>query len=389
MILKTGDPLGTSGAVYGGFASANLNANLESAFTDKAHGVYFGATPLLTDAAPPPPPFTLGSTYKYFADSKINDARLVLASLTVNDPATAAITDDAMMLLQADAAGTLSTYTVLAMEGLLIPGLPGPVYDVADDRRRFDLNAAGDALFYVEADVGAILLNTSVLVKSGDQSPVFGSTYSISDSSVALGDGGHYAFIGAYEGGLALVFGGAEVAQVGKPMPGLPQFELESFGGRFLDIDENGRLLWFADWSDPDETRDTAIVRDHELLVQEGVSLAGGQVVDVLIGDFGISSNGRYLVYTAKFVDGSSGAFVLDLAGGVTPFSGCAPNPALLETPVGVEPGGIFSVNLKQPQSDLASGFLAVATSYATSPGACGILVPGIGEVLIGAPFAT
>jgi len=387
VLLKSGDPLAPSG-VFNGAPSVNLNANLESAFAMN-FGLYFGTAPLLTEASSVAG-YSATAKYSHLGDLELNDARQVLASATIYDLAVTPLSIDTMVLLQADATGALVSQTYLVQENDVIPGLAGAVRDVSNFARGFALSNSGDALYHVltYGSESAVLLNGTVVAKSGGPSPTFGAKYYSILDSVALSEQGNYALLANYGTGLGLVYDGAEVAHVGASMPSVPSFELTGFGPRTLEMDAAGRIFWFADWNDPDESRDEGIVRDQELLVQEGVSLAGGQVITALDGGFDVSKDGRYLAYIGTRADGVQGAFLLDLQGGITPFFGCAPNPATLQVTGTAEPGGGLSALLQQPQNDTATGYLMFSSSNATGPGGCGIAVPGIGEVLIGAPFA-
>jgi hypothetical protein len=51
------------------------------------------------------------------------------------------------------------------------------------------------------------------------------------------------------------------------------------FGG-VVPMSDTGSVLWFLDWSDPDTTRDTGLLLDDQLLLQEGVSMLGGLVLE-------------------------------------------------------------------------------------------------------------
>jgi len=273
-------------------------------------------------------------------------------------------------------------------EGQLLAGLSAPLESFPVNPRGFAINAAGDVLTQAVLASGttAVLLNDTVLAQPGDPSPVFGVKLGHIYDTVALGDGGDTAYFSLYGGGRGLLWNGVEVAHVGQSVPAFAPSLLESFGNRPVDIDADGRIVWFADWDDPDATRDTGFVRDHELILQEGVSLAGGQVIDEFSYEMDLSSDGRYLAFIASLVGGGQGAFLLDLSSAITPFQGCNPNPAVLEVTGAPTPGASLSILMKKAQGDGVAAFVAISTALAAGSPPCGILVPGIGELLVDAP---
>jgi hypothetical protein len=342
------------------------------------------------------------STYTVFYEAIPNDARQLLVQVRVVDPAIGGLTDYAVLRIQLGAAGLPISKELLLKEGEAPFG--EPLISSFPLSNALALNELGDTLLQIDASSGSfassggILLNELVVAQLDGASPVFGRTWRAFHPNADLGDGGDYAFSGRISGDEAsdqiLVWNGIKVIQEGESIPAFAPFALEKLEGGTLPepslpnvfVDAHGHVLWFGDWDDPDESRDTGILLDHELVLQEGVSVAAGQRIDELGGGsmYELSDDGRYLVYIALLEDGRRGAFRLDLEASITPRAGCTPNLAQLAVLGDPTVGGSLSFEMTAPQSPSVAAFVAFA-GVALEP--CGFLVPGAGELLIGAPF--
>jgi hypothetical protein len=307
-----------------------------------------------------------GTPYIGFFESFLNDNNQILIMASVDDPAIASTVDRALVIAQVDGTGTLLSESVVAKEGDQLPGQLDFVADFGTGPHAFDFNNASSVLFIVDGDGatttdGNVYLDSTLLAQEGSPSPVPGRNWlSLSTSQrVALSDTGHWVHTGQLDApttdDLLIVRDGAVFVREGQSLPAIAPFLLTSFGSAPVDIDDAGNVLWFGDWDDPVTTQDTGLFLNDTLLVQEGVTLIGGQLVESLAGvqdAFELSSDGRWVIFEATLAGGFNGAFLIDLAPGCpTPTTYCTVKPTSL-------PGCVPAfTTLGTPSASAGSGF--------------------------------
>jgi hypothetical protein len=127
-------------------------------------------------------------------------------------------------------------------------------------------------------------------------------------------------------------------------VPGGAAFTLTAIGSTTgCYIGNNGKVLWYGDWNDPDTDIDTGLFVDQSLLIQEGVSMVNGDVIDTIAATdqtFAMSDSGRYVIVELFSINSAdptlNGAYIYDLNTTLgTPF--CSPananstgNPAVI-----------------------------------------------------------
>jgi hypothetical protein len=339
--------------------------------------------------------FTPGVAYVDFKEVILNDARQLLVQVSVDDPAIQGFFDYAILRIQLDAAGLPITEEVLLKEGDPLFGEPLVSIGSGALSGAMALNESGDMLLEVNHD--GVLLNQTLVAESGGFAPIFGESWGFLYSSADLGDNGDYAFAGRLLGSDSaqiLVWNGVKVIQEGETLAAFAPHALEDFEGGGSEspsfpnifVDAAGRVLWHADWDDPDETRDSGILLDHELVLQEGVSIAAGQRIDEIGAGriYEFSDNGRYFAYHALLADGTSGAFLLDLEPSLVPHAGCTPNLAVLGVTGEASPGSLLLLLLDNAQAHAVDAYAALSLDLLEP---CGTVLPGAGELLIGSPF--
>jgi hypothetical protein len=286
---------------------------------------------------------------------------------SVDDPALASTVDRALVLAQVDGTGALLSETVVAKEGDALPGQLDLVADFGTGPHAFDFNDAGSALFIVDGDGatttdGNVYLDTTLLAQEGSPSPVPGRNWlSLSTSQrVALSDTAHWVHTGQLDApttdDLVIVKDGALFRQEGQSLPAIAPFLLTGFGTAPLDIDDAGNVLWFGDWDDPVTTQDTGLFLNDTLLVQEGVTMIGAQLVESLAGvqdAFELSSDGRWVIFEATLAGGFNGAFLIDLGPSCpTPTLYCTAKPTSI-------PGCLPAfTTVGAPSASAGSGFV-------------------------------
>ncbi len=379
--LREGDPLpGSPGFFTAAVNILSFNAGGDTAWvqnsgSDQESALFFDqALVAQFGDAVTAPGVVPGTTFGRFGAAVLNDARQILAMARIREPGDP-VGKDSIVRIQVDALGAPQAEEIVHQAGLLLP------WDIA-----LAINESGDAASTAPISV---YLNDTVLAQVGGLSPVFGQVWQDLDARADVGDGGDHAYTGRIDGDDVVVWNGILAAREGQVITSFAPFALESLGfyteSSPVCVDASGRLVWFADWNDPDTRRDTAIMRDHEILVQEGVSVAGGSTLQG-IGEGGhgyeLSDNGLYLVFLATDAAGVEAAYMLDVSpGGVELHLACAANPADLSAGAAAAPDGSATFTLQNPQSLAALGFVGLATQKVHGP--CGVVFPGLGEVLL------
>lgn len=234
-----------------------------------------------------------------------NRQLLVLAQVDV-----AGVTNDIMLRIDIDAAGAITSETKLAMEGETLPGANHvtPIQGFSQSKGRQAINDSGECIWYVD-DVHAVapgstlsdanmymtdaaLVNT-LLYNEADPFPTDPADVfdHFSTAEVDLNDNGDFVFSGFDRGPSAddsWIFksvGGVitVIAHEGDATPAsVPGgWQVAGFGfGGVVPMSNNGDVLWFLDWNDPDTLIDTGLMFNDTLLLQEGVSMLGGLVLE-------------------------------------------------------------------------------------------------------------
>jgi hypothetical protein len=305
------------------------------------------------------------------------------------------------VIARAAAHGSGFTATSILKGGDSLPGATSAVYRFSTFAQSMSSNATGNVIYgpeFLGGDEG-IYLDAEQLALTGQPSPVFGLNWaSLANRPVALNDAGDYAFSGRIlapaDSNELLVWNGIAVAREGDVLPAIAPHAITAVSGSNLNfgapirLTQDGRVLWYASWNDPDTTRDSGLFLDHELVVQEGVTHVGGVPIDEFGGGFGqaefdISADGTLISVRALLANGEVSAFVLRPAGGLSFIPGCAPNAGSLSADAAPQLGVNFTAFMDDAQADGSLAFLFVSTQLAVAAAPCGIALPGVGEILI------
>jgi hypothetical protein len=272
--------------------------------------------------------FSPGTPYIGFFDARINNANQIVTVASVDDPAVPTTVDRAIVVLDLDPSGALLAETVLMKEADFPPGETDSVTDFGTGPHESAFNDAGDVLFFADltgatTTDGSIYLNTTLVAQEGSASPVEGRLYeTLSGRAMDLNENGDYVFKANIDGATTddemIVKSGVEFVREGDEHPAVSPFQMTAFGltSGPVQIDDNGQVLWFGDWNDPDLNIDTGLFLDAELLVQEGVTMIDSVVVDEIANGqdaFMISDDGQWVIFEATLVGGISGAFLIEL----------------------------------------------------------------------------
>jgi hypothetical protein len=283
------------------------------------------------------PEFGGATPYTGFFGAKNDGAGSVLVVMaSVDDPLVASTTDRAIVRWVLDGSGALVSETVVAKEGDTLGGVPvDVVVDFDTSRHEWSVNRSGQVLYLadmngVTTSDGFLMLDGTLLVREGDPLPGSGRNWEfLLGRAIALNDSGEYAFRGNLDGAttddeLICKNNSVIVAQEGTSLPGTGGFTFTGFGSGPIGLSASGDVFWTGDWNDPDTTRDVGIFRNQELLVQEGVTDVNGflvQSIPTVQDNFGISRDGRYLIFECVLAGLGDSAVLLDLgAQAVIPF---------------------------------------------------------------------
>jgi hypothetical protein len=272
--------------------------------------------------------FSPGTPYIGFFEARINNANQIMTVASVDDPAIPSTVDRALVIIDLDPSGLLLSETVLMKEADFPPGETDSVTDFGTGPHESAFNDAGDVLFFADltgltTTDGSIYLNTTLIAQEGSASPVAGRLYeTLSGRGMDLNESGGYVFKANLDGATTddemIVKNGAEFVREGDEHPAVSPFQMTAFGltSGPVQIDDNGQVLWFGDWNDPDLNVDTGLFLDGELLVQEGVTTINDIVVDEIANGqdaFMISDDGQWVIFEATLVGGIVGAFLIEL----------------------------------------------------------------------------
>jgi hypothetical protein len=353
------------GALLDTFDAVNLNASLNSCWnvfldgttgTGDDSGVYFNTNLLIQEGAvSTAAAFTPGTPYIGFFEVKLNASDVSLVMASIDDPAIDSTVDRALVLLTVDGSGNLVSETVLAKEGDVLAGQTEAVADFQTGPHNYAFNDLGASMFVADmqgdttVDV-AVYVDTTVVAQEGSPAPQAGRNWSsLSGCEVHLSNVGEWVLSGSMDGdaasNLLIEHTGRKLVQEGDVLSGTNGFGMTSFGSGPVYLGDNGNVLWFGDWADPDTTIDTGLFLNGQLIVQEGVTIIDGLAVDNLRGiqdGYALSPNGRYVIFEAELVGGAEGLYVIDtgstfanLGGWLSEVSGGATGETITLTGIG------------------------------------------------------
>lgn len=407
-VAQDGDPLTAPvGATIRSFDAITLNESGDyvgnlfldgTASSSDDSGVFRNFDLLVQEGAVAgAPEFSAGTTYRGFFETKLGNDGQILLLASVDDPAISSTVDQALIKLFVDGAGALAAESVLMKEGDTIPGGTGLVTTFGTGPHNFDMNDSGVWMSFVDTDLatsedGHIVFNGFVIAQEGQASPIAGRNWSsLSSPELSINNSLEFVYSGSLDGdsttNLVIIKNGAKFMQEGDAVPGLPAFTFTSFGSGPIDIADSGDVLWYGDWNDTDTDVDTGLFLNEELIVQEGVTMIGGQVVDTLRGvqdGYFISDDGDFVVFEAILADGTEGAFLASRSPSIVSIDGCSSDGTLLSH-VGGAPsiGGSVDLNYFSPSMLPGVRFLGLSSATLLDGSGCGILLDATTEALI------
>lgn len=322
-------------------------------FVDDAPVLFEGTVSTATGFAP-------NTVYAQFFEAWVNAPGDVLVVCTVDEPTLPSADDRALVRLGIGAGPSLASETVLLKEGDAV-GTGAVIADIAVGPNEVAFDALGRSMAFVTllgpTATQAVVLDGALAARQGGPSPLAGRDYELlSSRPLALNGNGSFAFRANLTGDVAsdeviVVDGTSVLASEGTSLPDIAPFSLTGFGvGAPLRIADDGTVLWYGDWDDPDTSVDTGLFLDDQLVLQEGVTEIDGLLIDAFDANqfgFDMSDDGRHVLFEVRFLGGLDAVCLLDTVGpypsfcdgngGVAP--GCTPCPCGNQQPAGT-PGG-------------------------------------------------
>jgi hypothetical protein len=384
----------------GGDAVANVTLTDGTPFPDES-GIVFNATLLArtgdvaaTSGLPP------GTVYVNLHDVHLNEARqLLVRALVDTDPAGPFGTLAVLLLWDVDDTGILAE-SVVVKAGDVLPGQAGGVTSFSISARSRALDAAGRALYSIRAAPDgntAVYLDDTLVVEQGD--PIGGTTHVWGDLlnlSLDLNDVGDWVLVdnSADFSAEVLALDGSAAFATGDGHPAPDGFTLTGIAaGLGLRVGDNRNVLWVGDWNDPDSSKKRGLFLGDRLLVQEGVSAAGGVPVDMLwiLDGIDLSDDGRRVLLVATLDGGKQGLYRVDvgqwddLGNGLAGTAGVT--PALTATDTLCAGATVIPALRGALPSSQAHFVLGLSTLFAPLKG--GVLVPFPDVLVFGLPVDT
>jgi len=327
--LPAGAQLDTFDSMFlndGGNASFNFFLAGTTGINDDS-GIYWNTSLLIQESAiSTAPQFSAGTPYIGFFETRINALDEILVIASVDDPAINTTVDRALVRLATDGAGNLVSETVVKMEGDLAGSAGLPIADFGTSSTFIDFNDAGQVMYLAKlttssTDDWAIYIDDTLITEEGAASPVAGRVWSnLSSAELSMNNTGDYAFNGQMDGDAASNYlicrNGVKFVQEGDTHPAITPYLFTSFGSGAPEIGDNGRMLWYAYWDDPDTSKNKGLFLDDELIVQEGVTVIGGTTVISLPGGvngYHLSDSGEWVIFEAVLDGDLSGVFRLQI----------------------------------------------------------------------------
>ena len=270
-----------------------------------------------------------GSTWEWISEVWQNDSDQFLIGGATDGG------KDCLALVEHDGAGTLTSQTLIAIEGQQLPGHNLPIQGFYFTKTYNALNDSGqylwpvdDESFYGDGTSNTccdswIYTNSTVTLHEGDpyvNDPARTLAH-LSIVELDINEAGDW--IASFNldssdssnNSVILINGTDEFAREGSNVAGIPGgYALTSLGNGAVQLSDAGDVLWFADWDDPDTTVDSGLLVNNELLIQEGVTSIGGSLVDSF--DTGsdaraMSDDGSRVVFTCTLADGREGIHMI------------------------------------------------------------------------------
>lgn len=321
-----------AGASLGGFDGVGLLPGGAIAFnlflddtvsTNDNSGIYRGTDLVLQEGSVSlAAGFSPGTTYRGFFDVKFGaDQDTILTMASVDDPLINSTTDRALVLLEFNSTSGLWDETVIAKEGDILPGQIEAVADFETGAEEYAINSAGQVLFTADlagptSSDRAIYLDSTLLLQEGSPSIVAGRNWgSLSSPELDLNENGSWVVKTQLDNtdttnDWVIVRDGNVFMREGDSVPDIGSFTFQDFGGSVgVWVTDDGDVIWFGDWDDPDTSRDEGLFINDRLVLQEGVTVVDGEtIIDLsdITEQVHVSPSGDYIIIEGEIAGATS-----------------------------------------------------------------------------------
>ncbi|MFT7669473.1 MAG: hypothetical protein ACI8X5_002175 [Planctomycetota bacterium] len=306
------------------------NFNFNELTQPLSFGVYWNSQPLLgTGDLVGAPGFSPGTPYVAFFETLINASETILISASVDDPAIHSAADGVLILAKTDGAGNLISETVVAKTGDLAGSSGIPISYFGAPVSSFGFNDAGEVLYVAQllscsgGQHAGINLDGALIAEEGAPSPVAGRNWEFYGTpEVGLNNHGDWVISGCLSGDAStndiIVSNSGVVVQKGDTLSGMNGMPFTDLGIGPVDIADNGNILCYGAWGDPATGLEKGLWINQTLIVQAGVTMIDGQVLQTIYGYEGgyqLDPSGRYVTFKGNLASGPKGVFRVDLTG--------------------------------------------------------------------------
>jgi hypothetical protein len=404
-------PLPT-GATLKAFDTPTLNTALHSAWVHELDGtgsfaddvgLYFGDQLLLQEGGASSAPQLLGgNVIKGLYEAEINNLDRMLLITIIDEPGQLPGLNFAVLRITVDAAGNLASETLILRAGdFVVPGVSGELTNMEIRGQCLSFNDL-DQFMFVTTESGvsgterAVYIDGVQLARDGGPSPVAGRPWdTVAGAEVDLNNLGDWVLHAELEGDSDSAYlierNGAKFIQEGDTLPAIPGFVFQRFGFGPVYVGDNGNVLWFGDWDDPDTSRDTGLFLNHQLILQEGVSVVDGELVEFIRGvekGYVLSPDGEWIVVEVELAGGVNAALLIHvgpwtcLDGGSAGTGGITPR---LRGAGSLEGDSLARLELTHAKPSTTSA-MVMGLSELSVPFRGGILVPNPDVLALGLP---
>jgi hypothetical protein len=360
-----------AGARISSFGPIHLNESGDSGWnffldgtagTNDDSGIFRNAELILQEGTVSgSPAFSAGTRYiGFFGGRMSNDGRILVVA-SIEDTAITSTVDRALVVFEEPPAvhGTWSE-TVLWKEGDVLPGQTEAIADFGTGPHQWAWNDAGQTAYFADlggatTTDGTIYRDGTLIAQEGGASPVAGRTYELlSSRALDLNNAGQLAFKANLDGTTTddelIVLDGAEFVREGGSIPAIGGFQFTAFGTGPLKLDDDGNLLWWGDWNDPNTDKDTGLFWNDVAVITEGDAI-GTDIIDEIVGvqdGFTMSDDGRWILFEATLPGGIDAAYLVE----VTDATAVDPQPARADRALWASPNpssGAQRVHFRMP----------------------------------------
>ena len=356
-------------------------------------GMFWNLVPAVVTGDPfVHPDLPAGTVWSKLLLGKMNENRQMLVLGEVQSPPETQ-RKQTLARYTVDALGRVLSTELLASRSLPMEALGGDqLQSMPTTTQAIAQNNVGDFLCVVDGAVGepAILLNMeTVLAQVNSPSPIEGLDWKYLDRAphLALNDLGEHVFTGSTEdpasasnGLYTIVKNGAVFAREGDLIGAFTE-PMGKDTASPIYIANSGDVFW--GWQDADSS-EFAFLRNHEPIVQAGVTRIGGNLVQSipLQDGYDVSDDGRFWIGRANVQLLGETLLLVDF-GLVLPIPGCGANPGRLSLASGYAlPGEALVLSMDDGQAPGVRPVLFFSTAPRVQGSPCGASTP-FGELLI------